>query len=87
MFRSVCGMLKRLCPSVVALACTWAAKLTTKCWAHGKAGNGHGKRKQTWKRPLPDQYFVQILVYDQLDACMCAIVSYMVSWCGLFCVL
>ena len=27
MFRSVCGMPKRLCPSVVALACTWAAKL------------------------------------------------------------
>ena len=27
MFRSVCGMLKLLCPSVVALACTWAANL------------------------------------------------------------
>ena len=27
MFRSVSGMLKRLCASMVALACTWAAKL------------------------------------------------------------
>ena len=27
MFRSVCGMLKRLCPSVVALACTRATNL------------------------------------------------------------
>ena len=27
MFRSVCGMFKRLCPSLVALVCTWAAKL------------------------------------------------------------
>ena len=30
MYRSVCGMLKLLCPSAVALACTWpAANLIT----------------------------------------------------------
>ena len=53
--------------------------------AHGKAGNGngHGKRKRTWKTETTftrSVFCANFWFMTELDACMCAVVCDKLVW-------